>query len=97
MADTKLELISGANVHGRGFGKILRLEGDPFVDVEAIGIGLVGLPGVAIEAGVEMDMPFDKSGNDQRAAEIVFGDTGGDVVFPPAKRRRCARSRRRYR
>jgi len=78
MADTKLELISGANFHGRCLGEVLRLEGDPFVNVEAVGIGLVGFPGVAVEAGVEVNMPFDKSGNDQRAAEIVRGCAGSD-------------------
>jgi hypothetical protein len=47
VADTELELISGANFHRRRLGEVLRLEGDPFVDVEAVAIGLVGFPGVA--------------------------------------------------
>jgi hypothetical protein len=56
------------------------LEGHALVDIKAIGTGLMRLPGIAIEAGVEVDVPFDKSRNNQRVAEIDSGRADRDLV-----------------
>ena len=70
VGDAEIELVAGALIHRRGGGHVLGLKGHALMHVETVGAGLVRDPAVAVKAGVEMDMALDKSGNDERAAEI---------------------------
>jgi hypothetical protein len=90
MADAEIELVAGAHVHRCGRGHVLCLEGNALVHVEAVGAWLVRLPGIAIEAGVEMDVALDEARHDQRATEIdhlaclgtlSFGEESADAAL----------------
>ena len=80
VADAEVELVARPLVHRRRHGQVLGLEGHAFVHVESVGAWLVRTPGVAIEAGVEMDVAFDEAGNDEGVAEIDRLSTAGGRV-----------------
>ena len=70
VGDAQLELLAGALVHRRSHRHVLGLEGDALMHVEAVGAGFVGDPPVAVEAGVEVDMPFHEARHEQRAGDV---------------------------
>ena len=51
-----------------------------FMHVEPVGAWLVRAPGIAIEAGVEMDVAFDEAGNDEGVAEVDGLVRGGRLI-----------------
>ncbi len=81
MADAEVELVARPHVHRRGGGQILGLKRRPRSwTLKPLVHGLVRPPGVAVEAGVEMDVALDEAGHDKRVAEIDDLDLGRTLV-----------------
>ncbi len=77
----ELELVAGAFAQGGGEGQVLGLVADALVHVEAGDTGFVRAPGVAVKAGVEVDVTLDKARNDELSAQVhAVRSGGGDVA-----------------
>jgi len=90
VTDTQLKLIASPLLHRCRSRQILHLDRDTLAHVKTVGAGTVGPPGVAVKAGVEVNMPLDQTWQHQPAAEAdhgrgvgrdrVGGDDPGDAA-----------------
>ncbi len=70
MGEAERELVPRTDIHRGSIRHVLRLDGDALAHVEAVAVGLVRPPGIAMETRVEVNMPFDEAGHDQRLAKV---------------------------
>ena len=70
IGDAEIQLVARALGHRGSIGNVLRLKGHPFVHIKAVGAGDVRFPRVAIETGIEMNMPFNKTGHQKVATQV---------------------------
>jgi len=70
LRDAKLDQTSGSHGNRLRLGKRLLFEFNPFADVEARSARSMGLPLVADEAFVEVNVPIDQSRQNKATVEI---------------------------
>jgi hypothetical protein len=82
IGDAKIQLVTRTHIHRCSDRHILTLILDSLADIEASPTRFVRLPGISIEAGVEVNVAFDESWNDKFSAEIDLlphGDPGFNI------------------
>ena len=70
VGNAEVELVASALVHRRGRRHVLGLKRDPLVHIEPVRAGFVRNPPIAVEAGIEVDMPLDEGRHQQRTTDI---------------------------